>query len=261
VIGQTALGAVIGVPGPVELVHALVLTAVVVLGTPPLVTWVAERTGLSARPAIEAGLLLAQTSELSLVIGLYGLLAGQIDAGTFTTIALVTLLTMILTPVVARDRVAWRLMHLHPLRRVGHDPITPPAGGHILVLGAGTTGLPLVETLFASGHEVVVVDDDPDVVARLREAEVAVIRGDATDLAVLEEARARSARLITSTIRRPEDNRRLLEHVAGVPVLVRVFEEEDAAEIRDAGGTPVLYSEAAADRMLEWFAAELGPAG
>ena len=249
----TALGATVGIPSAGELGHALVLAAVVVVATPPLVTWIAERTGLSARPAIDAGLLLAQTSELSLVIGLYGLLAGQIGRGTFTIIALVTLLTMLLTPVLARDRVGRVLLHLHPVRRAARPQIAPPSGGHVLVLGAGTTGLPLVETLFASGYEVVVVDDDPDVVARLREAEVPVIRGDATDPSVLDQARARHARLITSTVRRPEDNRRLLEHVSGVPVLVRVFEETDAEMVRALGGTPVLYSHAAADRMLQWF--------
>lgn len=252
----TALGAIIGVPTFPELGHALVLTAVVILITPPLVTWVAERTGLSARPSIEVGLFLAQTSELSLVIGLYGLLAGQIDDGVFTTIALVTLLTMLLTPILARDRVAWALMHLHPVQRAAPQ-IPPPAGGHVLVLGAGTTGLPLVETLFASGYDVVVVDDDPDVVARLRDAEVSVIRGDATDPRVLDQARAGAARLITSTVRRPEDNLRLLEHVTGVPVLVRVFEEEDAEAIRARGGTPILYSEAAASRMLDWYFSEV----
>jgi hypothetical protein len=36
-------------------------------------------------------------------------------------------------------------------------------------------------------------------------------------------------------------------------MIVRVFEEEDAEWIRAAGGTPVLYSEAAADGLLEWF--------
>ena len=257
----TALGAVIGIPALGELGHALALAAVVVIATPPLVTWVAERTGLSARPAIDAGLLLAQTSELSLVIGLYGLLAGQIQASTFTTIALVTLLTMLLTPILARDRVGRTLLHWHPVRRAARPQITPPSGGHVLVLGAGTTGLPLVETLFASGYEVVVVDDDPDVVGRLRDAEVPVIRGDATDPSVLDQARARHARLITSTVRRPEDNRRLLEHVTGVPVLVRVFEEEEAEGIRQLGGTPVLYSHAAADRMLHWYFARepVGP--
>lgn len=254
----TALGATIGIPAPGEAVHALALAAVVVGITPVLVTFVAERTGLSARPAIEAGLLLAQTSELSLVIGLYGVLAGRIDTSVFTTIALIALLTMLLTPVLARDRVAWWLMHRHPVRRTGRRQIRPPAG-HILVLGAGTTGLPLVETLFASGYEVVVVDDDPDVVARLREAEVPVIRGDAADAAVLEEAGARHARFITSTVRRPEDNRRLLEYVSGVPVMVRVFEESDAEWVRQLGGTPVVYSEAAADRMMDWYFAGDGP--
>src|SRR5690606_2081320 len=112
------------------------------------------------------------------------------------------------------DRVVWALMRLHPLRR---ERIERPAGGHVLLLGSGTTGMPLLETLLASGHEVVVVDDDPSVVARLREAEIPVIRGDATDGEVLREARADRARAITSTIRRPEDNRRLLEHARGVP--------------------------------------------
>ena len=257
----TALGAIIGIPTPGEAWHALVLAGVVILVTPPLVTWVAERTGLSARPAIEAGLLLAQTSELSLVIGLYALLAGRIDAGAFSTIALVTLLTMLLTPVVARDRVTWALLHRHPLRRPGRRQIPPPSGDHVLVLGAGTTGLPLVETLFASGYEVVVVDDDPDTVARLQEADVPSIRGDATDLAVLEEARARHARLITSTIRRPEDNRRILEHVGGVPALVRVFEDDDAEWVRQLGGTPIVYSEATAERVMAWYEERMGAAG
>jgi CPA2 family monovalent cation:H+ antiporter-2 len=249
----TALGAIIGIPTLAEIGYALVLAGLVVVGTPPLVTWIAERTGLSARPAIESGLLLAQTSELSLVVGLYGLLEGRIGPDVFTVIALVTLLTMLVTPIIATDRVARMLMHMHPVRRSGRRQIRRPSGGHVLVLGSGTTGLPLVETLFASGYEVVVIDDDPDVVSQLREAEVPTIRGDATDTAVLDEARARDARLIASTIRRPEDNRHLLEYVSGIPVLVRVFEADDAAWVRELGGTPVLYSDAAAAGLLEWL--------
>src|SRR5690606_4680294 len=74
-----ALGALIGIPTGTQLFHAFVFAIVVVGFTPPLVTLVAERAGMSSRPAIESGLLLAQTSELSLVIGLFGLLAGQIE--------------------------------------------------------------------------------------------------------------------------------------------------------------------------------------
>lgn len=248
----TALGALIGTPTLEEIGQALALAGLVVVLTPPLVTVVAEWAGLPARPAIESGLLLAQTSELSLVIGLYGMIEGAIPAGVFTVIALVTLITILLTPLVATDRVAWSLMHLHPTRRRARRPTAPPEG-HILLLGSGTTGMPLLETLLGADREVVVVDDDPDVVARLQEADVRVIRGDATDPGVLDAAGARQARIIASTIRRPRDNRRLLEHVRGVPVIVRVFEDEDADWVRSLGGTPVLYSDAAAEGLLAWF--------
>lgn len=253
----TALGALIGIPGVPELLQALALAAVVVILTPPLVTVVAEWSGLSARSAIESGLLLAQASEISLVVGLYGMITGELTASVFTVIALVTLITMLLSPFLSADAVAWRLLHLHPVRMQGHG--LPPLRDHVLLLGSGTTGMPLLETLFVAGHEVVVVDDDPDVVRRLREADVHVIRGDGTDAAVLAEARARDACLITSTIRRAEDNRRVLEYARGVPVVVRVFEEHDADWVRSMGGTPVLYSEAAADGLLAWFEANRGP--
>ena len=253
----TALGALIGIPSGTEVLQAAILAVLVIVVTPPLVTIVAEWAGLSARPAIEAGLILAQTSELSLVVGLYGMLEAQITPSVFTVIALVTLMTMLLTPFLATDRMAWGLMHLHPVRRQGRT--IAPVSGHILVLGSGTTGMPLLETLLAAEYEVVVVDDDPDVVARLREAEIPVIRGDATDIGVLEEAHARDALMITSTIRRPEDNRRLLEYARGVPSIVRVFEDEDAEWIREMGGTPVLYSRSAGDGLLKWVDEHLGP--
>lgn len=247
----TALGALIGIPSGLEIFHALIFALLLIVLTPPLVTIVAEMAGLSARPAIESGLLLAQASELSLVVGLYGMLEGQISQSVFTVIALMTLLTMLLTPLIATDRVAWMLMHLHPVRRRART--LPPLTGHVLVLGSGSTGMPLLETLLGADYEVVVVDDDPDVVARLRDAELHVIRGDASDVAVLRQARAREARVITSTIRRPEDNRRLLEYAGGVPVIVRVFEEEDADWIRELGGTPVLYSHAASEGLMQWI--------
>ncbi len=97
------------------------------------------------------------------------------------------------------------------------------------------------------------VDDDPVVIDRLLEADVPCIRGDASDLEVLRRANADRARIISSTIRRPRDNRRLLEFARGVTVLVRVFDERDAGWIRELGGVPVVYSEAAAEEMLKWF--------
>jgi Kef-type K+ transport system membrane component KefB len=248
----TALGGLLLEPTSLELMQAAAFVLLVVVITPPLVTAVAESAGFSARPGIEAGLLLAQASELSLVVALQGLVFGQIDRGLFTVIVLVTITTMVLTPFITAERVVWVLMRLHPLQGMGMSA-TPPEG-HILLLGTGETGMPLLETLVTAGHDVLVVDDDPARIWRLRGADIPCLRGDASDESVLRRAGADRAALVLSTIRRPVDNRTLLTIARGRPVLIRVFDPADAEWIEAMGGRPILYSEAAADEFMEWFA-------
>jgi len=250
----TALGAFVRIPTPMELLQAAVLATMVIVVTVPLVTVIAERAGFSAKPAIEAGLLLAQCSEMSLVIGLAGMIEGVLRPEVFVVIALVTLGTMLLTPVVATDRAAWWLVHRHPGRRRRHTGHPPE--GHVLLLGAGTTGMPLMEDLILAGARVVVVDDDPAVSNELTAAGVRTVRGDAADPDVLRRAGAERARLISSTVRRARDNQAVLELAGTVPVLVRVFDAEDARWVLEQGGIPVAYSEAAADGLMAWFERE-----
>jgi CPA2 family monovalent cation:H+ antiporter-2 len=246
----TALGALVRVPTPHELWQAAVLTLLVLVVTPPLVAFVAERAGFTSKPALEAGLLLSQTSEISLVVGLAGVIQGHIGESLFVVLTLVTLTTMLLTPFLATDEVARRLARMRPgRRRVTAD--TP--ADHVLLLGAGATGMPLLEDLILSGCRVVVVDDDPAVIARLEEAGVSAVRGDASDPRVLREAGAGRARVVSSTIRRPRDNAALLAMARGVQILVRVFDEADAGWVKERGGEPILYSAATADGLMEWY--------
>ncbi len=252
-----ALGALLVVPSIADLARGLALGALVVAVTPPLVTVMAERHGLSARPAIESGLLLSQTSEFSLVVGLQGILLGHVGADLFTIIAVVTVLTMMLTPFLATDRMSWRLLRYHPLRTLEPPPRRPP-GNHIVLLGCGTNTVPLLETLVARGHDVVVVDDDPTVIAGLQEGGVPCVRGDGSERAVLEAAAASRAKLIISTMRRVADSEAVLDQLGTrVPVLVRVFDEAGAERIRRRGGRPVLYAEPAAAAFFRWFDGEV----
>ena len=248
----TALGALVSIPSLPQLLDALLFSALVVLVTVPLVAWRAERNGFSAKQAIEAGLLLSQTSEISLVIGLAGMLQGHLGNDVFTVIALVTLATMVVTPFLASEAVASRLLHLHPGRsRSAREAAS--ASGHVVLLGAGSSGMPLLEDFILAGERTVVVDDDPGVVRRLEEAGIPTIRGDASDPKILAQAGVRRARAVCSTIRRPRGNGSLLEMAVDVPVLVRVFEQEDALWVRERGGIPVLYSEATADAVMAWY--------
>jgi Kef-type K+ transport system membrane component KefB len=263
----TALGGLVARPDLTALLHSLAFVAVLLVVTPLVVTAVAERAGMSTRPAVEAGLLLAQASEFSLIVALWGLIAGHITSEVFTIVALVTMISMLLTPFLGTDAVTWRLMRFHPDRGRAHLEATPT--GHILLLGCGDTGMPLLETIISAGHEVVVVDDDAAIIQRLRDGEIPCVRGDGSDPEVLTRAGAREARLIISTIRRAGDNEKVLRFATGVPALVRVFDAPAAERIRAWGGTPVAYADAAAEDFLRWFqrfsaeeaAAETSPPG
>lgn len=254
----TALGAFLPLPTSLEWVRGAILAAAVLVLTPPMVAWIAERGGFSARPALGAGLLLAQTSEFSLVVALLGVSAGQLPGDLLTVIALVTVFTMVLTPFLATDRVALTLMRVHPSRQ--RKPESPPRTGHVLLLGCGRGGMTLLEELILGPHPVVVVDDDPALVDRLAEAEVEVIRGDVSDPAILAAAGAEGARVVISTIRRVKDNAPLLQLSRTGPTLIRVFDDAEAERVSAQGGTPILYSEAAAEEVLAWMNSSEAPA-
>ena len=246
-----ALGAILGVPEPGLWMQAALYSVVVIVVTPPLVALVAERRGLNARAGIEAGLLLAQTSEYSLLLGLSGVVLGHVSPDTFSILALTTVVTMTLTPVLGREQVANFLLPFHPLRKKGRIADVPE--GHVLILGFGSAGMWTLKPLLAQGEKVLVVDDDAVVCAALAKKGIPFLRGDGAEVDVLEKAGARNAKLVIASMRRVGDALTVLRYVQGVPVVVRVFEEEDANLIRRAGGKPVMNSMAAVDTFMAWL--------
>lgn len=257
----TALGTWIVVPGLRELGQSAVLAALVLLATPPIVAAAAERWGFTARAGLLSGLILAQTSEFSLVVALQGVSLGLVEPTVFTVVALTTVLTMSATPLLATDRVVWFLVHRHPLRKPPRAPggESPPED-HVLLLGCGSNGMQVLDLLFLEGVSVTVVEEDPAVVAALDQAGIPVVRGDAADPETLRAAGIERCRVIVSTLRRSEDNGAALDlaRPRDVPVLARVFEEEEEAWIRNRGGTPVSFAHATAEDFFAWLH---GPAG
>jgi len=232
-------------------VQAVVFAAMVIVVTPGIVTLLAEWQGQASRNAIESGLLLAQTSELSLVLGLAGVAAGHLEMATFSVIALTCAITMMATPFLATDRVTWQLLHHHPGRRrnegfAGFEQ-------HALVIGLGSAGMWVVKALRKAGLRVLVIDDDASVIGQCERSRVASVRGDGTDPQVLARAGIEQARLVIVSLPRVVDVLKIIEQAGDVPVVARVFEAFEEASVRDAGGIPVSSSRAAFEKFLEWF--------
>ena len=246
-----ALGSVVVFSSPWIVLQALGFSLLVLLLTPLVVTILAEWQGLSSRSAIESGLLLAQTSELSLVLGIVGVAGGHLGMENFSVIALTCAITMILTSFLATDRVTWKLLHWHPGRQTS-------AGffgfqNHAVLIGLGSSGMWVVKELKDAGHHVLVIDDDASVIAGCERNRIPCLRGDGSDPRILRLAGAREARLIVATLPRPTDVMKIIRFAGDVPVVARIFDAEDARAVQEAGGFPVLSSEAALEKFLEWF--------
>jgi len=258
------IGAFLTLPSGQMLGHSLIFILVLILVTVAMVSIVAELVGYSTRASIESGILLSQTSEFSLLLALTGLASGQIAPELFSMIALITVTTMALTPLISREQVAWRLMKLHPRYRKGESRCGE-LRDHAVLLGYGRAGPRTVQTLKQHGLEVVVVDDDAGVVRKLIDQGVPCIQGDGSDPGTLERAHCREARVVLCSMRRSRDAQLAIERLrgTGVKVLVRTFEPAESAMVREAGGIPVETASPTARTFVDWLDANLradGPA-
>jgi len=246
-----ALGSLVVFSSFWVLLQAGAMSLVVLAGTPIIVIILAEWQGQSARNAIESGLLLAQSSELALVLGLVGVGAGQLDHPTFSVMALTCAITMMVTPFLATDQATWALLHRHP----GHRRSGGFAGfeDHALLLGFGSAGMWVVKALRKAGLRVLVIDDDAAVITHCERSRIPCLRGDGTDLQLLRRAGIHEARFVIANLPRPIDTMKVVRHAERTPVVARVFEASEEAAVREAGGIPVSSSQAAFQKFLDWF--------
>ncbi len=133
----------------------------------------------------------------------------------------------------------------------------------IVIVGCGRLGSHLANHLSRAGHGVVVIDTDEQAFGNLSsEYSGFRIEGDATEFAVLKQAKVDKADLVLATTRRDNINL-LVAQVArtafGVPrVLARVFEPRREAVYRCLGVETICPTSVAAELFLKSIAQEGG---
>lgn len=251
-IFYVTLGLLITVPSPGEVITELVFVGVIVLVRPLLLLPVVRRSGLTVRSSIETVTLLAQAGELAVIVAIVGVELGHLREATLGAVVAVVAVTTAIVPWLSSDRVTWRLTRWYPSRRKAS--LDTASTKNVLLLGCGETGSRVLAGLRPTSSDVVVIEGDPAVVQALARDGVSVLRGDAGDPEVLRQARADRALAIISTMRRAEDNARLLSTVKGPTIFVRVFSEQEADHIRELGGRPVVEADIAATSLMKWHA-------
>jgi CPA2 family monovalent cation:H+ antiporter-2 len=210
--------------------------------------------------ALTVSASLAQIGEFSFILAGLGVslkllpAEGQnlILAGALISIALNPLLFGGVQPAVAWIRSRSRLARYmeRPTDALAKLPTDVPSNrlaSHVLIVGFGRVGERIGAALSERGVPMVVIEQNRDVVERLRKRGIAAVSGDAAETAVLERARVAGARLLVIAIPDALQARTIAEHARkvqpSIEIVVRAHSDDDAAVLRKDHGNHVFMGE------------------
>lgn len=130
---------------------------------------------------------------------------------------------------------------------------------YLVIVGGGKVGAPLASSLINEGHEVFVLDNDPDAVANIqRELGMIATIGEATSVRALQDAGAARAGALIAVTNSDEDNLaacQLARTNFDVPRTIAVAHSPENAELFDLAGIDLVVS--ATDLVLSNLATAL----
>lgn len=232
----------------------LLAAAALILFKGALIAFLLRLLGERGDTAVRTGVLLAQGGEFGFVLIALAVSHQLISAEMAGALALVTVLSMTVTPTLIEhsDAITRRL-----LRRWQTVPPTaepPEPGGQVLLCGYGRVGQNLMRYLKRFQIPAVAIDSD---LVRIREAGLAgepVLFGDATRKDLLERAGIDRAALLVVTFDDPRLAERILHTVRqlnpNLRVLVRTRDDTHLDELLAAGAAEVVPEVLEASLML-----------
>jgi len=236
-----------------QLGNALIFSIFVLIGNPLIVMIIMGFMGYRKRTGFLAGLTVAQISEFSLILGALGVSLGHLNQETMGMITLVGLVTIglstymilysgpiykIISPVLSifEKKSPYREMETSSL---DSGPIVD-----VLLLGLGTYGGSILNSLLQRKKQVVGVDFDPQVLNHWRQKGVSVLYGDAGDPEILEHLPTKSAHWVVSAMPDREANLALLRVLKQTgyrgKIVLTARSQADADEFRSSGADVVL---------------------
>jgi monovalent cation:H+ antiporter-2, CPA2 family len=197
--------------------------------------------GLSAADSAETSLLLGPGGEFALVILGSAMVAGLVPIGIGQMLLLVTTLTMVAIPLLARIglRLSRRISERRPLDAVAAVPPPSDEVGRVIIAGYGRVGQLIAEMLERHKVPFLAVDMDPARVAAERKAGKPVYYGDASYPEFLRACGIDRALALVVTL----DTRTSVEAVVGaarqersdITIVARARDAKHAAQLYELG--------------------------
>lgn len=187
------------------LIPALILSAIVIVGKPFIVTSTAGLLGYTKRVSFKAGINLSQISEFSIILVLAAVGAGMVRPEVSSIITIVAIITIASSTYLMMyddklftyfDKIKLKLFEKESVYK---EKITTRSYEHIL-LGYHHGGHEFIKTFREMKKRFLVIDYDPEVIDILVRQKINYLYGDATDVELLMEAGIDKSKMIVSTI-------------------------------------------------------------
>jgi Kef-type K+ transport system membrane component KefB len=229
----------------------LALIGLAMIFKPLIIMSLTRVFGYSKRTSFLSGNDLAQTSEFSLIIATIGFTTGVLGQELFSTLVLLTIITMTLTSYLIKNdkqifaRVSWPLNAFNKVYARKEDlEFTPHLERKIIVFGCHRIGSLFLKYFAKRKKEVLVVDFNPEIIRSLIAKKVPCVYGDFANDEVLEKANLLNAEIVVSTIPDLDDNISLIKKIKEINPKMTVFvtgeKIDDAMELYDKGADYVL---------------------
>ncbi len=240
---QVALNNITNLWQPIIALSILVLVVKPII-TMLLISWL----GYNKQTSFKTGLTTGQVSEFSLIFVLLGQKLGYLNSSEVSIITIVGLITIAISSysILNLDKVYPLFSRV--LTLLGNKKVQPERlaveSHEIILFGYDTIGYDFVRSFKKLGSKFLIVDYDPEIIARLTDEKVNCKYGDANDNEFLDELNLKQTKMIVSTILDFEANMLLVGHAKQANrkmiIIVKSDNIEEASELYDKGATYVM---------------------
>lgn len=232
----------------------VLLAAVVIAGKAVVSTAALRAVRVPGQVALSAGLALAQVGEFSFVLARIGVSTGAIPQRFFDLILATSVVSVIASPfLLTAASPLSRALNATPLLGRAFRAPTPSGDEsaglrrHTVVCGYGRVGRELADALERRRLPYLVIEYNLQSIGVLRRKGVPAIYGDASNPAVLAQARLEQARLLAVVLPRGRSVELAVSHARRInpdlPVVARAADADQVARLQQAGVHGVVQPE------------------
>ncbi|MCB9809053.1 cation:proton antiporter [Candidatus Nomurabacteria bacterium] len=192
-----------GTIGPL-IPSALILSALVLIGNPLILMTIMGLLGYKKKTSLQTGFTVAQISEFSLIVIALGAKIGHLNNDVVSLVTLVGLITIFGSTYLISysDQIYYALEKYLSIfeRKETRQDTDEYEAYDIILFGAGRVGQKFHELFQKDSISHLIIDQNPDIIEKLRTQGLNVVYGDGSNITFIEELNFNDAKIVISTV-------------------------------------------------------------